>query len=178
MGFSSTSQEAFLPDFCTKKILILGCGNRLFGDDGFGPAVADYVTDHYNVPDDVYVMDVGTGVRKLLFTLCLSQELPKRIVILDAVDTGEVPGELFELPLDNVPAEKVDDFSLHQVPSSNLARTLQDIGVDVRVIGCQVAHIPENICPGLSEPVESAVIKMCEKIVKADFFRYSETLSP
>ncbi len=154
------NQEAFLPDFCTKKVLILGCGNRLFGDDGFGPAVADHVTAQYDVPNDVYVMDVGTGARKLLFTLCLSSTLPERIAIVDAVDKKKVPGEIFEIALEEIPFEKVDDFSLHQAPTSNLAQDLKKMGVDVRVLACQISHIPETIEVGMSEPVLRAVPRM------------------
>ncbi len=28
------------PEWYDKSVLILGCGNVLFGDDGFGPAIA------------------------------------------------------------------------------------------------------------------------------------------
>lgn len=157
--------NSFLPAFCTKPTLILGCGNTLFGDDGFGPAVIEYLLTRYDIPDDVYVMDVGTGVRKLLFTLALSPERPRQIVLIDAVDKGRPPGEIFEISLDDIPMEKIDDFSLHQVPSSNLAKELKNAGVDIRVMVCQIAHVPENVEPGLSEVLLRAVPKMCERIV-------------
>ncbi len=35
--------QADLPDFCRKPTVVLGVGNILFGDDGFGCAVVDYV---------------------------------------------------------------------------------------------------------------------------------------
>lgn len=159
-------EQNILPDFCTRRVLILGCGNRLFGDDGFGPAVADYLCTQYTVPDDVYVMDVGTAVRKLLFTLCLSTDLPQLVVLIDAVDKGKVPGELFELALDDMPLEKTDDFSLHQAPTSNLAKELKSKGVDVRVLACQVSRIPPTIEVGLSPPVSSAVISLSERIAE------------
>ncbi len=155
-----------LPDFCTKPVLVLGCGNRLFGDDGFGCDVADYLQAHYHIPDDVYVMDVGTCARKLLFTLCLSPRRPRQIILVDAVDKGRRPGEIFELPLDDIPEEKRDDFSLHQVPSSNLAKDLKDAGVDVRVIVCQVGRVPDSVELGLSEPVARAVPLACAKIAE------------
>ena len=161
--------ENILPDFCTKRTLILGCGNWLFGDDGFGPAVIKYLLEHYEIPDDVYVMDVGTGIRKLLFTLSLSSVRPQQIVIIDAIDKGRNPGEIFELSLDDLPAEKIDDFSLHQVPSSNLARELRDAGVCIRVIVCQVAHIPEGVQPGLSAILQQAVPRVGERIAE-DYF--------
>jgi coenzyme F420 hydrogenase subunit delta len=158
-----------LPDFCTKRTLILGCGNRLFGDDGFGCEVIEHLQRHYQIPDDVYVMDVGTGVRRLLFTLCLSPGLPKSIVVIDAVDKAKPPGEIFELPLDELPNEKLDDFSLHQVPSSNLMRELSEMGVDVHVLACQVSRVPDRVSPGLSEEVTRAVPRLSEKIVGSYF---------
>jgi coenzyme F420 hydrogenase subunit delta len=161
--------DNFLPEFCTKPTLILGCGNQLFGDDGFGPAVVDYLVSHYHVPSDVYVMDVGTGVRKLLFTLTLGSDRPREIVIIDAIDKGRNPGEIFELSLDDVPLEKKDDFSLHQVPSSNLAKELRDAGVDIRVMVCQVACIPKTVEPGLSEVLWKAVPKM-GRLIAEDYF--------
>jgi coenzyme F420 hydrogenase subunit delta len=166
----NSEANSYLPDFCTKPVLILGCGNRLFGDDGFGPAVIDYLLVHYEIPDDVYVMDVGTSVRKLLFTITLSPERPRQIVIIDAIDKGKSPGEIFELSLDDVPVEKKDDFSLHQVPSSNLAKELRDVGVDVRVMVCQVARIPKTVEPGLSEVLRKAVPEMA-RLIAENYFR-------
>ncbi len=161
--------EKILPDFCTKRTLILGCGNVLFGDDGFGPAVVEYLQSHYRIPDDVYLMDAGTGVRKLLFTLALSPERVRQIIIVDAVDKGRIPGEIFEISLEDVPREKTDDLSLHQVPSSNLAKDLRDIGIDIHILVCQVAAIPETVRPGLSESIKDAVPRMCSLIAKEYF---------
>jgi coenzyme F420 hydrogenase subunit delta len=163
------ADRSFLPDFCTKPTLVLGCGNQLFGDDGFGPAVVDYLVSHYRVPPDVYVMDVGTGVRKLLFTLNLSTERPREIVIIDAIDKEEPPGEIFEISLDDFPTEKIDDFSLHQVPSSNLAKELRDAGVAIRVMVCQVGRIPTTVEPGFSEVLRKAIPEMA-RLIAEDYF--------
>ena len=70
---------------------------------------------------------------------------------------GRRPGELFEVPLDELPVEKVDDFSFHQGPTSNLLRELRDhCGVEVVVVGCQPAEIPAEMRQGLSPPVRQA----------------------
>lgn len=170
---SMTEKEiSVLPEYCTKETLVLGCGNRLFGDDGFGPIVAEHLLAQYTLPDGVYVADVGTGVRKLLFNLCLGPERPKKIIIVDAVDKGRTPGDLFEISLEEIPLKKLDDFSLHQAPSSNLAKELAETGVDVRIVACQVGHIPENIQPGLSEPVAQAVQRICGRL--ADELRFGK----
>src|ERR1035437_4623531 len=161
-----------LPEFCRKPTLVLGCGNILFGDDGFGCAVVDYVEAHYRVPEAVCLLDVGTGVRKLLFTLCLSTARPRRLLILDAIDAGRSPGEIFPIDPAEIPAVKLDDFSLHQLPTSNLLRELQETcGVEVRVLACQTGPLPEEISQGLSKAVSDAVPQAAEWLGRKDFPR-------
>jgi len=164
---------AGLPDFCRKPTLILGCGNILFGDDGFGCAVVECLEACFELPeDDVCLLDVGTGVRKVLFTLCLSPVRPRRVLILDALDVGREPGELFEISPRDIPANKCDDFSVHQLPTSNLLRELEEqCGVEVRVLGCQTATLPAEICPGLSGPVLRAVPEVAEQVAAEYYTR-------
>ncbi len=158
------------PIYCRKEILIAGVGNILFGDDGFGPEVIEYLENHYKIPENVCLADAGTGIRKILFTITLSEVRPKVIVVIDAVDKGREPGEIFDISLDEIPMEKIDDFSIHQVPSSNLLKELQDLcSVNVRVMACQIKTIPETIQSGLSGPVKKAVLLMAQKI-KKEFF--------
>ena len=163
-------EEDAVPDFCTKPVLILGVGNVFFGDDGFGCALVEYLETHFDVPRGVCILDAGTGVRKLLFTLCLSQVRPRRLLIVDAVDCGREPGEWFELDPADIPAVKLDDFSMHQLPTSNMLRELQQqTGVEVRVLACQTGPLPAEVCPGLSEPVRRAVMEAAEW-VKREYF--------
>jgi coenzyme F420 hydrogenase subunit delta len=155
-----------LPEFCQRATLVLGCGNVLFGDDGFGCALVEYVQAHHRVPDDVCMLDAGTGVRKLLFTLCLSPVRPRRLLIVDALDAGRAIGELFEIDPAAIPPVKLDDFSMHQLPTSNLLRELQEAcGVEVRVLACQTGPLPQEIAPGLSAPVQAALPHAAEWLV-------------
>ena len=54
----------YIPEIYRKHVLILGCGNILFGDDGFGPAVCEYLKTHFEIPEDIGAEDCGTGVRE------------------------------------------------------------------------------------------------------------------
>lgn len=149
------------------KKLVFGCGNVLFGDDGFGPAVVDYLNDHYKLPDDTLALNVETSIRGLLFNLVLSQDPPDLILIIDAVDKDRKAGEIFEIDLDEIPEKKLDDFSMHQMPSSNLLKELkEDSGITVRILVCQVKHIPPEVGPGLSDVVKNAIPEMCERIIE------------
>ena len=155
-----------LPDFCRKPTLVLGIGNLLFGDDGFGCAVVEYVEEHHVVPESVCLLDAGTSVRKLLFTLCLSPVRPQRLLIFDAIDAGRTPGELFEIDPADIPPVKLDDFSLHQLPTSNLLRELQDsCGVEIRILACQTGPLPEEISQGLSPSIQAAVPRAADWLI-------------
>ncbi len=146
------------PEWYDKSILILGCGNRLIGDDGFGPAVAQRLRSNFTIPADICVFDAGTSVREILFDTILSEKKPSKIVIVDAMDCGRKPGELFRLDIDSLPKIKIDDFSMHQMPTSNLLRELRDIcGIEVVVVACQVANECDSVNPGLSTTVKEAV---------------------
>lgn len=150
-----------------KRVLVLGCGNPLFGDDGFGPAVVDYFRSHFTAPEDALLVDAGIGVRNILFDVAIGDGGTRKIIIVDAVDAGRAPGEVFSLDVSEIPAKKIDDFSMHQVPTSNLLREIRDFRrVEVRVICAQVASIPESVRPGLSEPLLRALPRACERILE------------
>jgi coenzyme F420 hydrogenase subunit delta len=158
-----------LPAVCQARVLVLGVGNVLFGDDGFGPAVSDSLLDDYAIPDDIYVMDVGTGVRKLLFTLVLGDTHPNEILIVDAVDWGQRIGEVKVISANELPVTKIDDFSLHQVPTSNMLRELQDqCQVKVSVVVCDVGVLPQRIEPGLS-PETAQAVRTASRIIATQF---------
>jgi len=158
------------PDWYDKSTLILGCGNILISDDGFGVTVARYLLANYTIPPDICVLDVGTSVREILFDTILSDKKPSKIIIVDAMDCGLEPGELFSPDINSVPHVKLDDFSMHQIPTSNLLRELRDIcGIEIVVIACQTAQPTDRVNLGLSGPVEKAVQTAAETIVKEHF---------
>lgn len=152
-----------IEELFSKPVVIFGCGNILFGDDGFGCEVIERLQRHYRLPEHVLAADAGTSVRNLLFDLLLAPEKPGRIFIVDAVSRPDRRfGEVFELRPEEVPDCKANDFSLHQFPSVNLLQELKDIaGVDVRVLAVQAKDIPERVRPGLSPEVKAAVSEAC-----------------
>jgi coenzyme F420 hydrogenase subunit delta len=163
-----TEFEHLLP-YYKKPTLILGCGNILFGDDGFGPRVIEHLLLNHSLPDDVYALDVGLGARDVLFSISLGGTNVQRLIIVDAVDfreKGRKPGDVFEIDLDDLPEVKRDDFSMHQVPSSNLLRELRDYcNLNIKLFVCQIKQIPDEVEPGLSDAVAKSVDKMCDLLI-------------
>lgn len=152
-----------------KSVLIFGCGNVLWGDDGFGPAVIEHLNRNYALPDDVLALDVGTSIRDILFDLILSEKKPRLLIIIDAVDHPDRrPGEVFEIPVEAIPETKTSDFSLHQFPTVNMLQEIKEqSGMQVQIIVARTESIPEEVQPGLSEPMQRAVPVACEKIMAA-----------
>jgi len=154
-------------DYLEKEILVLGCGNILFGDDGFGPEVVQYLQTNFDIPPHVYVGDAGLSVRTYLFNIVLTERKPAKIIIVDAVDLGKPAGSIFHLDVDEMPEIKCDDFSMHQVPTSNLLKELKNFcKVDVKIIVAQVLSIPEEVSPGLSSVMRDSIPAACEMILK------------
>jgi coenzyme F420 hydrogenase subunit delta len=178
LELDSPGRDSDLPEYCRKPTLVLACGNVFFGDDGFGCALVEFVESHYRAPDDVCLLDAGTGVRSLLFTLCLSAMRPRRLLIVDAFDAGRAPGELFEINPADIPPIKLDDFSMHQIPTSNLLRELQETcNVEVRVLACQTGPLPEEITPGLSPAVQATVPRAAQWLIDQYFPNQRQVLS-
>ncbi len=157
-----------IKDIFGKKCVVFGCGNTLMGDDGFGPAVVNYIQANYNIPDNATCIDVGTSIRDILFDIMLSEKRPEQIIIIDASDNpGKTTGDLYEIDVNRIAPAKANDFSLHQFPTTNMLKELkEETGVDVKVFVVQASGIPETVAPGLSIPVEKAVPKMANLILK------------
>jgi len=150
-------------DYCKRRVLVLGVGNRLFGDDGFGPAVIEELQRRNGLPRDVYLLDVGTSARGILFNILLTEVVPETLIIVDSIGgervKGKMPGAVLEVDLDALGAEKSDDFQFHFVPTSNMLVDLRKRrGIVIVIIACVVKDIPkEQMRMGLSDPVAKAV---------------------
>jgi len=151
-----------------KEVVVLGCGNTLFGDDGFGTYVAEHLEREGLIPSHVSVITAGTGVREILFDLIVSDVRPKRVIVVDAVDKQRNPGEIFRIDIGEVPEYKVDDFSLHHSPTTNLLKELNDLcSVEVIIIVGQVESIPETVRPGLSDVMKRSVAIAAREVLSA-----------
>ena len=151
----------------TSRVVVFGCGNVLFGDDGVGPALIRELENDPDIPSDVALLDVGTSIRNLLFDLLLSEKLPQRIVVVDATtEEDRTPGEIWEIDVDHINPKKISDFSMHQFPSTNLLKEIKEkTGVDLRIVVVQTGWIPEEFDEGLSEPVQAAMPEL-KRLVK------------
>ncbi|HOI94740.1 MAG TPA: hydrogenase maturation protease [Syntrophobacter fumaroxidans] len=149
------------------EVMVIGCGNVLFGDDGFGPAVIERLQTGYRLPDGMVAVDAGTAAGELLLDALLGDEAPRTLIIVDAMDLGLSPGTVEEIPLEAIPENKRADFSVHQFPAVDFLRELKERkGISLRLLGCQVESVPGEICPGLSVSVARSVGETAENIYR------------
>jgi hydrogenase maturation protease len=95
----------------TAQLLILGIGNILWADEGFGVRCVEAMDAAWQFGDDVVLMDGGTQGLYLLPYL----EETRRLIVFDAVDYGLKPGEMVVAQDDEVPRFMgVKKMSLHQ----------------------------------------------------------------
>jgi hydrogenase maturation protease len=93
------------------KLLILGIGNILWADEGFGVRCVEAMNAAYQFGDDVTVLDGGTQGLYLLPFL----EEARYLIVFDAVDYGKTPGEMVIAKDAEVPRFMgVKKMSLHQ----------------------------------------------------------------
>lgn len=93
------------------QLLVLGIGNILWADEGFGVRCVEALNAAYEFGDDVTVLDGGTQGLYLLPFL----EEARYLIVFDAVDYGMQPGEMVIAKDDDVPRFMgVKKMSLHQ----------------------------------------------------------------
>ena len=141
------------------RTTILGCGNILLGDDGFGPAVITRLHE-IGLPELVEAIDVGTSIREQLLDYLLAPQLrPQMLVVVDAAyQDGMAGGSLWSCHPRELCSGKAHDFSLHQFPTVNLLAELEaEAGIRVVLVLAQAATLPETIAPGLSPAMARAV---------------------
>ena len=96
----------------TDDILVLGIGNLLWGDEGFGVRCVEAMNERYEFPANVRLTDGGT---QGLYLLPLVQSA-RRMMVFDAVDYRVAPGSLKVVWNDEVPSFLgANKMSLHQV---------------------------------------------------------------
>ncbi len=93
------------------EVLVLGIGNLLWADEGFGVRCVEALAAGWTLPPGVSVMDGGTQGLALLPYI----QAARRLLVFDAIDYGLPPGTLKVVEGDEVPRFMgVKKMSLHQ----------------------------------------------------------------
>jgi hydrogenase 3 maturation protease len=132
------------------KVLVIGAGNSLKGDDGLGCVLSETLKKYGNID----VLDAGVSIENYLGTII--KKKPDTIIIVDAVHFDAPAGtiDIFEQP--DFP---VTHFSTHGMSLQFFFDMLHNEGItNIILIGIQ----PESMDMGaeMSEPVKKAIVRL------------------
>lgn len=145
-----------MPALEPSSILVLGIGNVLWADEGFGVRCVEALASTVALPDHVRLLDGGTQGLYLLPFL----EEAEALLVFDAIDYGLEPGTLKLVRDDEVPAFMgARKMSLHQTGFQDVIATAQLLGrcpSQLTLIGCQPVEL-EDYGGGLRPQVAAAI---------------------
>jgi hydrogenase maturation protease len=141
------------------EVLVLGIGNVLWADEGFGVRAVEALNDAYEFPAEVELLDGGTQGLHLLDRVCGA----RRLVVFDAVDYRLPPGSLKVVRDAAVPAWGAAKMSMHQTSFQELLSLAQLKGrvpERMTLIGVQPEDLSDyggSLRPCVRARVEEAV---------------------
>jgi hydrogenase maturation protease len=103
------------------EALVLGIGNLLWADEGFGVRAVEALHAAWTFPEGVVLKDGGT------LGLNLYEDIAdaRRVLVFDAIDFGLPPGTLRVLRDDDVPAWGRTKLSPHQIGFNDILALAQ-----------------------------------------------------
>ena len=143
------------------RVLVLGIGNILWADEGFGVRAVEEFHRRFRVPDNVTVLDGGT---QGLYLVNFLQE-HDRLLVFDAIDYGLEPGTMKIVRDDEVPKfTGAKKMSLHQTGFQEVLSAADLLGAypeTLALVGCQPLDLEDWGGP-LTEPVRATLDRSIE----------------
>jgi len=94
-----------------KRLIILGLGNILLGDEGFGVHFVRWFEKRHDLPPAVEVMDGGTLGYGLLPVLTECE----RAIVIDAIKVDDEPGSIYRFGREEMALHMPPPTSAHEV---------------------------------------------------------------
>lgn len=107
-----------------RKILILGIGNTLLADEGFGVRALNFLRDNYIWPDNVSLLD-GATMGLMLMGDLLECDLA---IILDIAQAGGAPGSFYEVEIESSMPSLPFRQSMHQASIADVLASCELAG--------------------------------------------------
>lgn len=144
------------------RVLVVGVGNVLNGDDGFGVEVARKLADR-PLPAGVKVTETGIGGIHLVHELMEGYDA---LVVVDAIDRGRPPGTVMVIEAEVLDVSEMETAARHDLladmhlatPERALmvARAVGVLPERTVIVGCQPRQV-ETLGAGLTDEVATAV---------------------
>ena len=146
-----------------EQITVLGVGNILMQDEGFGVRVVEQLLGSYYFPENVQVLDGGTLGMELLRFLVGTD----RLILVDAVNGGLPPGSFYQFNHDEVKAYFKEKVSMHELGIQDVLAVMEVLekpAKEIRILGVQplTIDIGLEMTPIVAGAVENVVEKLLQ----------------
>ncbi len=145
------------------EITVLGIGNTILTDEGFGVRVVEYLQQNYNFPENVALIDGGTlGVELQHFIIGT-----EKLLIIDSIDGGAAAGTTFHLNGGEILKHFTQKISAHEIGIQDILTMLEITGKKipcVELLGAQ----PYSLDAGtnLTEPMQKLLPIFADKALE------------
>jgi len=149
------------------EALVLGIGNVLWADEGFGVRCVEAFAERYEVPEGVRLLDGGTQGMYLVHEVTST----RRLLVFDAVDWGDPPGTLRVVRDEDVPRFcGVHKTSLHQTGFQEVlaaADLLGKLPEAITLIGVQPERLDDyggGLTAGVAAQIDAVLFRASEEL--------------
>ena len=157
--------KSFFKNIFKGKLVIIGVGNTLRGDDGFGPALIERLKKEIEEKGDrrltsvPLLIDAGNAPEN--YAGKIAKEKPDTILIVDAIDLGLKSGE-YEIIKRTDMVET--GFTTHNMSLSMFIEFLEkETGAEIYILGVQ----PKNV--NLGEEISVSIQNTLDEISRLIF---------
>lgn len=154
------------------RVLIVGVGNELLGDEGLGVHVARTLLARRNsLPAGVDVIEAGTSLLDLLGELARCE----RVILVDAVRAGGEPGTIYWLePAKGLAADAPEPapLSLHEwslLEALRAAEKLHLLPPELSLVGAepQATELSLQLSPAVERAARGIVATLTEELLRS-----------
>ncbi|RJR54354.1 MAG: hydrogenase maturation protease [Desulfobacteraceae bacterium] len=148
-----------------KPVVILGIGNTLFRDEGFGIHVIRRLQELFDFPEEVSIVDGGVLGMNLLGVISEA----KHLIVVDVIRNHGKPGDLYRLSGEQIPSRIRAKNSLHQVDfleALTLCEAIDGIPETV-ILGAEPQDIDTlemELTPVLQEKVDAVLAMVLDEM--------------
>lgn len=148
------------------NITVLGIGNILLTDEGFGVRVVEKLHDQYEFPDHVSLVDGGVLGIHLLGIIAEARHL----IVVDAVKNKKAPGTLYRLEKKDLPERILLKNSLHQtdfLETLTLCQAIDKVPQTTVVLGVEPQDIETHsveLTPAVAARVDEMMARVIEEL--------------
>jgi len=150
------------------KILILGIGNILFGDEGVGPHLANLIDEKYSFESEEHSVDIidGGTLANRLIPIITDYD---NVLIIDCVNVadGDI-GDVYNFNFNDVPDFITWEGSAHEVEMLQTLQMIEMLGdlPPTKIVGVIPYVIGENSTFSMTPQVLKASLVMEATIIK------------